>query len=42
MPSVHRAAGGLARNPVITGIGAAPGHQENRSPSTRLPTDASE
>ena len=34
-------AGGDACNPVSTGIGAAPPHQEHRGPSTKLPTDAS-
>jgi len=33
-------AGGDACNPVSTGIGAAPPHQEHRRPSTKVPTDA--
>jgi len=35
------AAGGKTCRPRIFGIGAEPGHQEHRRPSTRLPTEAS-
>jgi hypothetical protein len=34
------AAGGKACKPVILGIGADSGHYEQRSPSTRVATDA--
>jgi hypothetical protein len=33
--------GGSANNPSSFGIGAEPGHQEHRSPSTSVPTEAS-
>lgn len=33
--------GGCARTPTIRGIGADPGHHEQRRPKTRLPTEAS-
>jgi hypothetical protein len=35
------AAGGSACRPSIFGIGAEPGHQPHRKPSTRVPTEAS-
>jgi len=38
--SLRLAAGGKTRKPVITGIGADPGHHEQRRPSTRLPIEA--
>jgi hypothetical protein len=36
-----RLAGGRAYNPSSFGIGAEPGHQENRRPRTSVPTEAS-
>jgi hypothetical protein len=35
------AGGRRQRRPTIFGIGAEPGHEEHRSPITKLPTDAS-
>jgi hypothetical protein len=35
------AAGGSAYRPRIFGIGAEPGHHEQRKPSTSVPTEAS-